>query len=82
MKTTITNIETLKKQRENIFFSSHTILFILNTDLNDIVTQVNYIEKNFNEIEFVGKNLMEQFQTENHLLIRQLHQSVKENAKQ
>jgi PAS domain S-box-containing protein len=82
MKTNDVMIEELKKQRENIFFSSHTILFILNIDLYDIVTQVNYIEKSFTEIKFVGKNLIEQFPTENHLLIRQLHQSVKENAKQ
>ncbi len=82
MKTNDVIIEQLKKQRENIFFSSHTILFILNTDLNDIVTQVNYIEKSYTEIELIGKNLIEQFPTENHLLIKQLHQSVKENTKQ
>lgn len=82
MKTNDVIIEQLKKQRENIFFSSHTILFILNIDLHDIVTQVNYIEKSYTEIELIGKNLIEQFPTENHQLIRQLHQSVKENAKQ
>ena len=38
MKTAMINIENLKKQRENIFFSSHTILFILNIDLDDIPT--------------------------------------------
>ncbi len=82
MNTNEINIENLKKQRENIFFSSHTILFILNIDLQDIVTQVYYSEKSFNEITFVGKNLIEQFPTENHQLIKQLHQSVKEHAKQ
>jgi hypothetical protein len=69
MKTTINNIETLKKQRENIFFSSHTILFILNIDLNDIITQVNYIEKNFAEMDLIGKNLIDQFPTESQQLI-------------
>jgi PAS domain S-box-containing protein len=82
MKTTINNIETLKKQRENIFFSSHTILFILNIDLNDIITQVNYIEKNFAEMDLIGKNLIDQFPTESQQLIKQIHQSVKKNVKQ
>lgn len=75
-------IEELKKQRENIFFSSHTILFILNIDLLDLVTQVNYVENSFTDMQLIGKNLIDQFPPEHHQLIRQLHQSVKENVKQ
>ncbi|MBK8328075.1 MAG: PAS domain S-box protein [Bacteroidetes bacterium] len=76
------NIENLKKQRENIFFSSHTILFILNIDLDDIVKQVNYIEKNFTDIEFIGKNLISLFPVENHQQIKQIHERVKKDIKQ
>lgn len=82
MKTAMINIENLKKQRENIFFSSHTILFILNIDLDDIVKQVNYIEKNFTDIEFIGKNLISLFPVENHQQIKQIHERVKKDIKQ
>ena len=60
MKNNDVLIEQLRKQRENIFFSSHKILFILNIDLNDIVTQVNYIEKSLTEMDLIGKNLIDQ----------------------
>lgn len=33
-------------------------------------------------MDLIGKNLIDQFPTENQRLIKQIHQSVKKNAKQ
>jgi len=82
MKTILANIENLRKQRESIYFSSQTILCILTIDLHEVVTHVNFKESTFTGVEFIGKNLLELFSTENQEKIQQIHQNVKKNLKQ